>query len=108
MLQSFFCYHFKCIICKNDYVGITTCNLGKRIAEHKGISERTGKRKKDVVNSAIFEHRQQTNHPIQDSDFKIINKARTKYELLTIEALNIQALKPKLNVQASSFVLYTV
>ena len=87
---------------------MTTCNLGKRIAEHRGISERTGKRKRDVVNSAIYDRSQATNHPIQDNAFKIIGKARTKNELLTLEALKIQEMKPKLNIQSTSFVLYTV
>ena len=107
VLQSFVCYQYSCIICRNDYVGITTCNLGKRIAEHKGVSERTGRRKNNDVNSAIFEHSMETRHPIQDNRFKIIGRARTKNELLTLEALKIQSLKPKLNVQSQSFVLYT-
>ena len=107
-LQSYVYYHYQCVICKNDYVGITTCNLGKRIAEHQGVSERTGKRKQDVINSAIYEHRKQTRHPIQDAAFKIIGRSRTKNELLTLEALKIHTMKPKLNQQLSSFVLYTI
>ena len=106
-LQSFVCYHYKCIICKNDYVGITTCNLGKRIAEHAGVSERTGKEKATITNSAIFQHRQRTRHPIQETSFKIIGRARTEQELLTLEALKIRSISPKLNIQESSFVLYT-
>ena len=106
-LQSFVCYHYQCIICKNDYVGKTTCNLGKRIAEHRGISERTGKGKSGIINSAIYDHQRDTRHPIQDSAFKIIGKARSKNELLTLEAMNIRAMKPKLNVQSSSFALFT-
>ena len=106
-LQSFVCYKYNCIICKNDYVGVTTCNLGKRVAEHIGVSERTGKKKTSINNSAIFEHRQNTRHPIQETSFKIIGRARSKDELHTLEALLIRSLNPKLNIQSSSFVLYT-
>ena len=55
-------------------MGITTCNLGKRIADHMGVSERTGKQCKKPF-SAILDHQENTNHPIDPSDFKIIGRA---------------------------------
>ena len=106
-LQALVCYRYVCIICKHDYVGLTTCNLGKRIADHQGVSERTGRRCKKPY-SAILEHQEKTNHPINRSDFKIIGRASHPTELEILEAINIKLLKPKLNTQCEYINLYTV
>ena len=69
---------------------------------------RTGRLKKTENNSAIYNHKIKTNHPIHETHFKIIGRASTKNELLTLEALKIKSMNPKLNSQESSFALYTV
>ena len=106
-LQSLVCYKFQCTICKNEYVGLTTCNLHKTIADHMGISERTGRRCQKP-HSAIYEHQQKTNHPINPTDYKIIGRANHPQELEILEALNIKLLRPKLNIQQENINLYTI
>ena len=41
-LQSFVVYEYNCRCSAASYIGQMTCNLAKRIAEHRGLSERTG------------------------------------------------------------------
>ena len=57
-LQSNIVYQFDCVRCNSDvsYIGLTTCNMAKRIAEHQGISERTGKTRSSAPYSSIREH----------------------------------------------------
>ena len=54
-LQSNIIYQFDCVRCNSNvsYIGQTSCNLAKRIAEHKGLSERTGKKRKSETLSSI-------------------------------------------------------
>ena len=106
-LQSLVTYEYTCVICNNNYVGLTTCNLGKRIADHMGKSELTGKDCKKP-HSAILDHHKQTKHPIQPSDFKIIGRAASKHQLELLEAIQIAHFKPKLNIQVQAAKLYTL
>ena len=106
-LQSYVTYEYSCVICKNNYIGLTTCNLGKRIADHMGKSERTGKDCKKP-HSAINEHHKNSKHPLQPSDFKIIGRAASKFQLELLEAIQIAYYKPKLNIQVQAAKLYTV
>ena len=101
LLQSNVIYQYDCIRCNSDvsYIGQTSCNLAKRIAEHEGISERTGAERKSPPASAIREHCQKFHHlPPDKSSFKIISRCKQQ-ELTTIEAIYITLHKPPLNKQ---------
>ena len=101
-LQSNVIYQYDCIRCNSDvsYIGQTTCNLAKRIAEHQGVSERTGSQRSSPPNSSIREHCYKIHKlPPDNSSYKIIAHATSKQELATIEAIYITLRKPKLNKQ---------
>ena len=101
-LQSNVIYQYDCVRCNTDvsYIGQTTCNLAKRIAEHQGISERTGSERSSPPASSIREHCQKVhNLPPDNTSFKIIGHASSKQELGTIEAIFITLRKPLLNKQ---------
>ena len=101
-LQSNVIYQFDCVRCNSNvsYIGQTTCNLAKRIAEHLGVSERTGKTRKSETVSSIREHCLKVHkEPPEESSFKIIDRANTKQDLGILEAIHITLQKPCLNKQ---------
>ena len=101
-LQSNIVYQYDCVRCNSDvfYIGQTTCNLAKRIAEHQGISERTGSQRSDPPISSIREHCHKVHKlPPDETSFKIIAHASNKQELSTTEAIYITLHKPALNKQ---------
>ena len=87
---------------------MTTCNMAKRIAEHRGVSERTGKALSNRPVSAIKQHAIQTRHPIDPRNFSIIGSARSKGALAILESIQIKLLQPSLNVQADAAKLVIV
>ena len=88
--------------CSASYVGRTTCNLGKRIAEHRGISERTSKVRGDQQYSAIRDHAEKYNHPIDPEAFRVIGTAKNTSSLDILEMLHIKFKRPSLNLQTDT------
>ena len=110
-LQSNVIYQYDCVRCNSDvrYIGQTTCNLAKRIAEHLGVSERTGKESSAPKYSAIRDHCIEKHKlPPEEENFKIIARSRTKQELGLIEAIYITLQKPLLNKQVTHETLLTL
>ena len=97
-LQSFVVYKYECC-CSATYIGMTTCNLFKRVAEHRGISPRTGNKLASQPYSAIREHSLKHHHPIEPERFNILRAAQTEHSLRIFEALHIKFDKPSLNRQ---------
>ena len=64
-------YCFTCPDCMSRYIGSTSRNLKIRIAEHKGISYRTGTKITIPSFSRIREHSMTCNHTINEQDFSI-------------------------------------
>ena len=89
-------------------MGKTTCNLAKRIAEHRGISERTSKEKGCKSHSAIRDHAEKYGHPISPESFKIIGSGRSTSSLAILEMLNIKFNRPSLNLQSDTEQLITI
>ena len=92
-LKSFVVYHFVCASCNASYVGETTRYFGTRVEEHLH---------KSVGASNVFKHLQQNpdcRSKCDETCFKIIDSARTKFTLKVKEALHIQWLKPTINKQ---------
>ena len=65
--------------------------------EHMGISNLTGKRLKNVKQSAIFDHLLQCNCMINFDHFDILAAESNKFKLLLRESLLIKRDKPILN-----------
>ena len=100
-------YQFNCPQCKMRYIGETQRNLHLRTAEHKGLSPRTGRPIASPSSSSIRSHSELMNHPFSCSDFKILHKAKSSFDLLLLESLYIKHLVPELNSNSSSFPLFT-
>lgn len=91
-------YLYKCGECNSSYIGSTKRQFRCRIAEHLGLSVRTGKPLQTPNNSAIMDHHYRTNHNISTNNFEILSKcANNIYDLRTIESLYISKFKPNLN-----------
>ena len=106
-LQSFVVYQYKCR-CSATYVGMTTCNLGKRMAEHEGVSERTGEPKEKKLHSAIRDHSREKQHSFDRENFSILSSAKSKHSLAILEALYIKINKPSLNKTQDTEQLITI
>ena len=100
-------YQYKCR-CSATYVGKTECNLGKRMAEHEGVSERTGERKQKPLHSAIRDHSRKHHHPFDRDNFSVLSSAKDKFSLALLEAMFIKVNKPKLNGTQDSEQLITI
>ena len=106
-LQSLVVYQYKCR-CSATYVGMTACNLGKRMAEHEGVSERTGSAKQNKLHSAIRDHSRKHHHPFDRDHFTILSTAANKYSLAILEAIFIKINKPSLNRTQDTEQLITI
>ena len=95
-------YQYTCSHCKMRYIGETRRNLSLRIAEHKGVSSRTGKTLSNPPFSPIRTHTRDLNHTLLDQDFKILMKAVHPSDTKLLESLFILHKKPELNLQSSS------
>ena len=98
-------YKYTCSDCSIGYIGETRRHFGSRIAEHTGISFAT---KKPIIGdkfSAIQKHISMTGHSTDASQFKIVCRASTQYDLLIKESLHIARDRPALNNNISSFPL---
>ena len=95
-LKSFLVYKFICAPCSSSYIGKTCCHVTGRIEEHV---------KKDNKRH-IFKHLHfmATYFDLYNS-VKIIDKANSKFDLKTKEALHINWRKPNLNAQQNDLPL---
>ena len=79
-------YKIKCPRCEACYVGQTSRHLTTRIKEHS----RSG---------PVRDHFNQCNIAWSMDNVSIMTSARNVFQLLTLEALAIKALKPSLNTK---------
>ena len=100
-------YQFDCPRCKMRYVGETQRNLSIRVPEHRGLSPRTGRPISTPFASSIRSHSESLSHPFSATDFKILHKAKSVFDLLILESLYIKHLSPELNSNSASFPLLT-
>ena len=70
-VKSNIVYKYQCGICYSTYIGETTRHYNTRVAEHKGVSSRTGAPLRKV-NSNVFQHFFETGHSIKEENFSII------------------------------------
>ena len=100
-------YQYSCGECSAKYVGETIRHLHTRIAEHRGISPRTGNLLQNSPNSNIYRHYADSGHQILKSNFKIVHQSEN-YLLKISESLLIHQNSPSLNEQTSSIPLNIV
>ena len=96
-IHSGIIYRCTCRNCKVTYYGKTFRHVYTRSAEHMGISNLTGKRLKNVKQSAISHHLLQCNCAIKSDDFSILATDCNRFKLLLRESLLIKCGKPILN-----------
>ena len=102
-IHSRIIYHYTCSNWKVTYYGKIFCPFYTRAAEHMGISNLTGKRLKNVKQSAISDHLLQCNCAINFDDFSILATNCNKFKLLLKESLLMKRDKPVLNTAINSF-----
>ena len=93
-------YHFECAGCNSCYVGRTHKHFNTRRCEHLNTDK----------TSAIFKHINGKNSQCKDKcdegSFKIIDYAKTDYELALKEAMHIKWEKPNLCTQKKHAVIW--
>jgi hypothetical protein len=95
-------YQYKCDSCNAIYIGKTEQNFRCRIAQHRGISFRTGAKLSIPVQSDIREHCLKHKKHINVDNFTIIDKTFLKSELLTLESLHQKTKKPTIGKMSQS------
>ena len=101
-LESGVVYHFKCAACNSSYVGETMRYFETRVHEHLY---------KSTQPTAIFQHLEKNincKSKCNESCFKIIDRARTKFTLEIKEAIHTQLLKPNITKQKNLSVTISV
>ena len=97
-------YKYSCPECGDTYVGETSRHLCTRVAEHRGVSPRTGLPTR-IPNSNIYKHFLDTGHQIRSSSFEIIFSQQDS-NLKLMESILIHQLKPNLNANQYSTPLH--
>ena len=99
-VKSNIVYKYQCGICHSTYIGETARHYKTRVAEHRGVSSRTGAPLRNV-NSNVFQHFFETGHSIKEENFKIICQ-RNSLDLKVSESIAIHQERPCLNDKISS------
>ena len=89
-------YSYTCEQCFAQYYGETKRHIKTRIAEHRGLSARTGIPVLNPSHSNIRSHVLDTGHEINPKNFKIIH-SNTSANLRVSESILIHRFKPCLN-----------
>ena len=104
-MRSNVVYSYHCNQCSDSYYGETSRHLRTRIAEHRGLSYRTGVPLTSPPHSSIRDHAFSTGHDISTNNFKVIFST-TSQNLRTSESILINKFKPSLNSMESSIPLH--
>ena len=106
-LRSSVVYLYTCPSCNARYVGSTSRWIKHRISDHLGRSIRTDFPLNKPQFSSIREHSQNNNHLLSRTAFEILNSTPFRADLLTLEALYINKMKPELNCLTATESLHT-
>ena len=104
-IRSFLVYRCTCSNCNITYYGKTYRRFSTRAAEHMGVSNLTGKRLKNIKDSAVSDHLLQCNCTIDFDHFDILATDVSKFNLLVKESLFFKRDNPVLNRNTKSFPL---
>ena len=94
-VRSNIVYQYKCGICNSKYIGETSRHFNTRVAEHMGVSPRTGA-PMAKVNSNVYNHFLESGHQVKRDDFSILY-SRDSYEIKISESISLHQFKPNLN-----------
>ena len=83
-IRSFLVYRYTCSNCNVTYYGKTYRHFFTRAAEHMGISNLTGKRLKNIKDSAVSDHLLQCNCAIDFDHFDILATDVSKFNLFRL------------------------
>ena len=89
-------YLYTCGQCGAQYYGQTMRHLRTRIAEHRGLSSRTGHAISNPTKSAIRDHALHKGHDIQTQNFSL-KYSSDAFNLKLAESILIFDNKPSLN-----------
>ena len=89
-ISSDFVYRYSCSTCNATYYGKTYQHFFTRAAEHMGISNLTGKRVKNVKQSAVSDHLLQCDCPIDFDHFDILASDTNSFRFLIKESLLVK------------------
>ena len=106
-LRSSVVYRYRCPqdTCRSEYYGSTIRTLNARIAEHRGVSNRTGHTLISPPHSAIRIHSDQCPSDLSPENFSIVGSNNNFTSLRILESLKILKCKPVLNDTTSAFPL---
>ena len=109
-LRSRVVYKYSCerVNCPSVYYGSTIRALSARVAEHRGVSPRTGHLLITPPHSAVRDHAQNCNSDLSSENFKIVSSNSSVISLRILESLFIVDNKPDLNDTKSAFPLKVV
>ena len=109
-LRSRVIYRYSCeqSVCSSVYYGSTIRTLSQRIAEHRGVSPRTGNPVVRPPESSIRDHVIECNSNLSAQNFKIVASNNSTISLRILESLYIINNKPDLNNTKSAFPLKIV
>ena len=96
-LLSNIVYKYTCEQCDATYYGETTRHLYTRIAEHKGLSPRTGNPVTYPAFSSIRDHCLLYDHDLKNSNFSVLQKCQNSANTKISESILINRDKPSLN-----------
>ena len=96
-------YKYSCVHCTSEYVGMTTRTLGTRVAQHAGISFRTGVPLTSPPHSAVRDHSELCSTNVDINNFKVLANSSSEINLKILESLHIFKSRPGLNRQLSSY-----
>jgi len=100
-LLSNIVYKYKCGQCDSTYIGESIRHFATRIAQHKGVSVRTGFRLSTPGESRIRDHCSQTQHSFCNKNFSVL-KVSNEFDIKICESIYIHQLNPDLNSMNSS------
>ncbi|KAG0724643.1 hypothetical protein GWK47_040173 [Chionoecetes opilio] len=86
----------------SSFTAYTKRHLTTRIAEHRGLSHRTGKPVSKPPFSAIRDHSEASGHPITNQDFNILHTSSHDSTRWICESLLTHHHKPSLCAQGTS------
>ena len=102
-LRSMVVYKYCCAGCNACYIGQMSRHLATRIAEHKGVSARTGKSPSCPRFSAVRTHTSVSGHEGGAfGRFEILDNSSNKYDLGIMESLYIKRFIPSPNRMTSA------
>ena len=96
-IRSHFVYRYSCSSCNATYYDKTYRHFFTRAEELMGISNLTGKRVKNMKESAVSDHLLQCNCAIDFDHFDVLVCDANSFRLLIKESLQIKRDKPVLN-----------